>query len=66
MPKLPDSDAEIIAWIEKNRPAISPLCGGGWVVELADVGPEDGQEYEVARTRGSLREAIKDAARYPD
>lgn len=60
------NDAEIIAWIEKNKPAISPQCSGGWVIEGADVGPEDGQEYEMARTRGTLREAIQAAARYPD
>jgi hypothetical protein len=60
------SDADIIAWIEKNRPAISPQCGGGWVIEGSDDGHDDGQEYEMARTRGTLRETIQAAMRYPD
>lgn len=52
------TDAEILAWIEQYRPAISPQCNGGWVIELTHWGQDDGWEYEAARTRGTLRDAI--------
>lgn len=47
--------------IEKNRWAISPQCNGGWVIDTAE--PEsmagDASILEIARTRGSLLDAVK-------
>ena len=46
--------------IEEKRWAVVPQCGGGWVVEDADLMPggDDGDIIEIARTRGTLMDAI--------
>jgi len=51
---MPRTDTERLAWIEKRQIAVLPQCNGGWVVEDGD-----GEDViELARTRGTLREAI--------
>lgn len=54
--------------IERNRWAVSPQCGGGWVIDDADWTPggDDGDVIEIARTRGSLLDAVKMAIRNRD
>ncbi len=52
---------EAFALIEKNRWAISPQCNGGWVIDDSEPTPggDDGDIIEIARTRGSLLDAVK-------
>jgi hypothetical protein len=59
------SDAEILDLIQHNRFAISPQCGGGWVIETSSAETQDGDAdvLEVARTRGDIRDAIRTAIR---
>ena len=47
--------------IEKHRWAISPQCGGGWVIDdSSPIGQSgDADVIEIARTRGSLVDAVK-------
>lgn len=51
--------------IEKRRWAVSPQHGGGWVIDDAEWTPggDDGDVIEIARTRGSLVEAVQMAMR---
>lgn len=52
---------EAFSLIEKNRWAVSPQCGGGWVIDTASAMSMagDADVLEIARTRGSLLDAVK-------
>ncbi|QRY69155.1 hypothetical protein JVX98_13100 [Ensifer sp. PDNC004] len=54
-------EAELLRLAEKHRWAISPQVGGGWVIETADWHGDDGSEREIARTRKSLVDALRQA-----
>lgn len=57
------TEADALRIIERERWAVSPQCGGGWVIDGAEYGQDDADVIELARTRGSLLEAIKEAVR---
>lgn len=50
--------AEMLNLIEHYKWSVAPQTGGGWVIEMSD-GNDDPSEIELARTRGTLREAIR-------
>lgn len=58
------TEREAFALIEKNRWAVSPQCNGGWVIDdsMPTPGGDDGDIIEIARTRGSLIDAVKMAS----
>jgi hypothetical protein len=56
-----DLKPALIDVAEKNRWALFPQTGGGWIVQTADCYGDDGQEREIARTRATLAEALADA-----
>lgn len=47
--------------VEQKGWSITPQVGGGWIVETSDCYGDDGQEREIARTRGSLTSALMEA-----
>jgi len=53
-------DDEMLNLIQHYRWGVSPQTGGGWVIDGSgyDEMAGDGDVLELARTRGSLREAI--------
>lgn len=55
------TEAEAFREIERRRWAVSPQCGGGWVIDDTEWTPcgDDGDVIEIARTRGSLIDAVK-------
>lgn len=53
------TDTEILDLVQHYQWAISPQTGGGWVIDDG----EDEDIIELARNRGSLRDAIKMALR---
>lgn len=65
MSKLADTltDAEALWVIERKRWAVSPQCNGGWVIDGAQMYEDDGDVIELARNRGTLREAVQMALR---
>lgn len=65
MSKLADTltDAEALWVIERKRWGVSPQCGGGWVIDGVQWNQDDGDVIELARTRGTLRDAVQMAIR---
>lgn len=53
------SAEQALTEIEKNRWAVSPQCGGGWVIDGESWGMDDADVIELARTRGSLIDAVE-------
>lgn len=56
------TDTEMLSLIEHYRWSVMPQCNGGWVIETDD-GADDPEVVELARMRGSLRDAVKQAMR---
>lgn len=57
-------DKEILDLVEHYKWAISPQTGGGWVIDGAEpTGGGDSDIIELARTRGTIRDAVKMAMR---
>lgn len=54
------TDSALLDAMQASRWAISPQCNGGWVIE-GDTGGEDADVFEIVRTRGDIREAIRNA-----
>lgn len=52
---------DVLRLIEQERWAVSPQQGGGWVIdtssEISEAG--DADVLEIARTRGSLTQAVQ-------
>ncbi len=67
MSKLADTltEAEALWVIERKRWAVSPQCNGGWVIDDSSSNGDagDADVIEIARTRGSLMDAVKMALR---
>ena len=57
------SDTQLLDAVEKNDWAVSPQCGGGWVIDggSSPYMAGDADIHELARTRGTLRDAIREA-----
>jgi hypothetical protein len=53
--------ASLFSIAEERKWSITPQVGGGWIIETADDYGDDGQEREIARTRGSLTAALMEA-----
>ena len=53
-------DQSLIDMISEHGLSVCPQCNGGWVIEADDGSGE--QEWEVVRTRGTLRAALREAA----
>lgn len=64
-PAAPAADlaeaARLLTFVQRRALAISPQCGGGWVIEDSVSLGDDAQEFDLVRTRGSLIEALREA-----
>lgn len=52
----------LLSLVDREGWAISPQCGGGWVVEASEGNGDDAETVELYRGRDGLLQALREAA----